>query len=124
MHPFLQQILNVSSGLASITENSSGRYHSYRISKAALSMATANLALEVADTGVMCIGVEPGWAATGMTAKSWSAAGDQPQLPDGMITAAAAASGLLSVADSTVAQGNVAAVTGKLYWMDGSVMPF
>jgi NAD(P)-dependent dehydrogenase (short-subunit alcohol dehydrogenase family) len=120
----MQQILNVSSGLASIAENSSGRYHSYRISKAALSMATANVALEVADTGVMCIGVEPGWAATGMTAASWSAAGDQLQLPDGMITAAAAATGLLSVADSTVARGNVAAVTGKLYWMDGTVMPF
>ena len=84
-------------------------------------MATANLALEVADSGVMCIGVEPGWTATGMTQANWTV-GDQ--LPGGMITAAAAATGLLSVADSTVAQGNLAAVTGKLYWMDGSVMPF
>ena len=87
--------------MASVTDNTSARYYSYRISKAALSMATKNVALEVAPTGVMCIGVEPGWVATGMTAFQWSAG---QELPDGLITASESASGLLDVAEQTFMQ--------------------
>jgi NAD(P)-dependent dehydrogenase (short-subunit alcohol dehydrogenase family) len=64
------KIINVSSTMGSIGDNSSGRAYGYRMSKAALNMATKNLALELARTGVITITINPGWVQTDMGGSS------------------------------------------------------
>ncbi len=80
-----KQIVNISSGFASIADNSSSRCYSYRISKAALSMVTKCVALDEEKHGVQCIAVEPGWVCTdmGVQGNDWTVG--QP-LPDGMLS--------------------------------------
>ncbi|XP_052809194.1 C-factor-like [Mya arenaria] len=59
-------IINISSVLASISENSSGGGYAYRPSKAALNMLTTNLALELKEDGILATAVHPGWVKTEM----------------------------------------------------------
>lgn len=65
-----KKVLNVSTGMGSIADNSSGGSWGYRLSKAALNMATKNLALELAPAGISCVAVNPGWVQTDMGGKS------------------------------------------------------
>jgi NAD(P)-dependent dehydrogenase (short-subunit alcohol dehydrogenase family) len=60
------KIINVSSTMGSIGDNSSGRAYGYRMSKAALNMATRNLAIELGRQGVTVIALNPGWVQTDM----------------------------------------------------------
>jgi NAD(P)-dependent dehydrogenase (short-subunit alcohol dehydrogenase family) len=59
-------IVNMSSRLGSLGENTSGGYHGYRESKAALNMYTRSLAAEQRDKGILAIAVSPGWVRTDM----------------------------------------------------------
>ncbi|XP_060605611.1 C-signal-like [Ruditapes philippinarum] len=59
-------IINISTGVASITENSSGRMYPYRASKAALNMITSNLSLDLKSDGILCTAIHPGWVKTEM----------------------------------------------------------
>lgn len=59
-------IINLSTGVASITENSSGELYPYRSSKAALNMITSNLALDLKADGILCTAIHPGWVKTDM----------------------------------------------------------
>lgn len=59
------RIINVSSGLGSLTDMGSG-YPSYRISKAALNALTRILAAELAPKKVAVNSVSPGWVRTDM----------------------------------------------------------
>lgn len=59
-------IINMSTGVASISENSSGGNYEYRASKAALNMVTTNLALELKEYGILATAVHPGWVKTEM----------------------------------------------------------
>ncbi len=61
----LKQVVNITSGLASIERNSGG-YYGYRESKAALNMFTATLAAELGDDGFICLAIHPGWVRTDM----------------------------------------------------------
>ncbi len=61
-----RQIVSISSGLGSITNNDSGRYYGYRESKAGLNMFTRSLAVELAGEGFTCIVMSPGWVRTDM----------------------------------------------------------
>jgi NAD(P)-dependent dehydrogenase (short-subunit alcohol dehydrogenase family) len=61
-----KKILNVSTGMGSIADNGSGGSWAYRLSKAALNMATKNLAIELRDDGISCVAVNPGWVRTDM----------------------------------------------------------
>jgi NAD(P)-dependent dehydrogenase (short-subunit alcohol dehydrogenase family) len=61
-----KKILNVSTGMGSIEDNTSGGAWAYRLSKAALNMATKNLAHELAPAGISCVAVNPGWVQTDM----------------------------------------------------------
>jgi NAD(P)-dependent dehydrogenase (short-subunit alcohol dehydrogenase family) len=70
MLPLLKQspaatIINVSSGLGSLTEMEGG-YPGYRISKAALNAVTRILAAELAGTSVLVHSICPGWVQTDM----------------------------------------------------------
>lgn len=61
-----RQIVSITSGLGSITNNDSGRYYGYRESKAALNMFTRSLAVELKNDGFTCIVMSPGWVRTDM----------------------------------------------------------
>ncbi len=61
-----KKILNISTGMGSMADNGSGGSWGYRLSKAALNMATKNLGLELADDGIRCVAVNPGWVKTDM----------------------------------------------------------
>jgi NAD(P)-dependent dehydrogenase (short-subunit alcohol dehydrogenase family) len=61
-----RQIVNITSGLGSIENNTFGQYYGYRESKAALNMFTRTLALELKDEGITCIVMSPGWVRTDM----------------------------------------------------------
>lgn len=60
------RIINVSSKMGSIEENSTGGAYAYRMSKAALNMATRSLALDLATDGITVLAVHPGWVQTRM----------------------------------------------------------
>jgi NAD(P)-dependent dehydrogenase (short-subunit alcohol dehydrogenase family) len=62
----LGKILFITSRLGSIADNTSGGAQAYRISKAALNMATHNLAFELRREGVVATLVHPGWVKTDM----------------------------------------------------------
>jgi NAD(P)-dependent dehydrogenase (short-subunit alcohol dehydrogenase family) len=69
-------VVNVSSRLGSLTIAASGddpyaRSYGYRMSKAALNMATVHLAGDLADQATVVVAMSPGFVQTDMTA--WAA---------------------------------------------------
>jgi NAD(P)-dependent dehydrogenase (short-subunit alcohol dehydrogenase family) len=60
------KVANVSSGLGSIADNTSGGAYGYRMSKAALNMATRSLAQDLAADGIVAVALSPGWVQTDM----------------------------------------------------------
>lgn len=59
-------IVNITSNLGSIAENTDGAFYGYRESKAALNMFTKSLAGEFGPEGFICIVMNPGWVQTDM----------------------------------------------------------
>jgi NAD(P)-dependent dehydrogenase (short-subunit alcohol dehydrogenase family) len=62
----MKKIVNTTSVLGSITENTGGGFYAYRESKAALNMFTRSLAAELGPDGFTCIVIHPGWVQTDM----------------------------------------------------------
>jgi NAD(P)-dependent dehydrogenase (short-subunit alcohol dehydrogenase family) len=62
-------IVNVSSQLASIANNTGGSSYAYRASKTALNQLTVCLANEWRSAGYTCLAVHPGWVRTDMGGK-------------------------------------------------------
>jgi NAD(P)-dependent dehydrogenase (short-subunit alcohol dehydrogenase family) len=60
------KIANLSSGLGSITDNSWGGAYGYRMSKAALNMASRSLAHDLREDGIVVVALSPGWVQTDM----------------------------------------------------------
>ena len=60
------KVFHMSSGMGSITDNSSGGAYAYRMSKAALGMAGKTLANDLRGRGIASIVIEPGWVQTDM----------------------------------------------------------
>lgn len=60
------KIASLSSGLGSIADNASGGGYGYRMSKAALNMATRSLAQDLRSEGLIAVAVSPGWVQTDM----------------------------------------------------------
>jgi len=60
------KVLNITSILGSITDTEAFGTPSYAISKAALNMATRQLALELGPRGVTVVCAHPGWVKTDM----------------------------------------------------------
>lgn len=56
----------ITSGMGSITDNSSGGHIAYRISKAGVNMVMRTLALDLAPRGIICLVINPGWVKTRM----------------------------------------------------------
>lgn len=61
-----RKIVNISSRMASIAENTSGGAYAYRMSKAALNMATVSMAIDLAAEGFIVVAMNPGWVKTDM----------------------------------------------------------
>jgi len=59
-------VVNITSQLGSIANNSGGGFYGYRESKAALNMFTRSLANELRADGFICVVVHPGWVQTDM----------------------------------------------------------
>ena len=60
------RILNVSSGLGSISARDDASYYAYATSKAALNMLTRSIALELISEGIVTVAISPGWVRTDM----------------------------------------------------------
>ena len=59
-------IITLTSGMGSITDNTSGGAFAYRSSKAAVNMVMRSLAIDLAPRGITCVVVNPGWVQTDM----------------------------------------------------------
>ena len=59
-------IVHVSSGMGSISVNTSGGAYAYRMAKAALNMANKSMSVDLAGRGFVCVVMCPGWVDTDM----------------------------------------------------------
>jgi NAD(P)-dependent dehydrogenase (short-subunit alcohol dehydrogenase family) len=62
----VRRVAHISSGMGSIGDNRSGGAYAYRMSKAALNMASRTLAMDLRDRGVVSVVFNPGWVQTDM----------------------------------------------------------
>ena len=60
------KLASIASGLGSIADNTSGGSYGYRMSKAALNMATRSLAQDLRAEGIAAVVLSPGWVQTDM----------------------------------------------------------
>jgi NAD(P)-dependent dehydrogenase (short-subunit alcohol dehydrogenase family) len=63
-------LVNITSRMGSIADNSSGGSYAYRTSKAALNMAAKSLSLDLKRKGITVVVFHPGWAKTDMGGRS------------------------------------------------------
>ncbi|HKY32908.1 MAG TPA: SDR family oxidoreductase [Candidatus Polarisedimenticolia bacterium] len=56
----------VSSRMGSLSDNTSGGRYAYRSSKAAANMVMKSLAVDLAERGIVCVALNPGWVRTDM----------------------------------------------------------
>lgn len=59
-------IASISSAMGSISENTGGGDYAYRASKAALNMVNKGLSIDLAEQGITCVVLHPGWVHTRM----------------------------------------------------------
>jgi NAD(P)-dependent dehydrogenase (short-subunit alcohol dehydrogenase family) len=59
-------VVTISSGMASIADNTSGGSIRYRSSKAAVNMVMRSAAADLASRGITCVLLSPGWVKTDM----------------------------------------------------------
>jgi len=100
-------IVNMTSGLGSLSQNRSGRFYGYRESKAALNMFTRTLAVELRSQGFIIIGMDPGWVQTDMGG------------PNASLTPTQSVSGIRSVVDDLTVDD-----AGTLRRHDGDSVPW
>ena len=61
-----KRVVQITSLMGSMADNTSGGSYAYRVSKSALNMITCNLAHELGREGFLCLSVHPGWVQTRM----------------------------------------------------------
>jgi NAD(P)-dependent dehydrogenase (short-subunit alcohol dehydrogenase family) len=74
-------IVTITSGMGSLTDNTSGGSIAYRTSKAAVNMAMRSVAADLASRRITCVVVNPGWVRTDMGGAS------APLIPGGSVGA-------------------------------------
>jgi len=97
----------ITSRMGSITDNTSGRYYGYRMSKAALNAAGRSMAHDLAPRGVAVVMLHPGFVQTPMTGGR------------GDVDAATAASNLIARIDELTP-----ATSGTFRHANGSPLPW
>ena len=60
------KLVHITSGMGSIGDNTSGGAYGYRMSKAALNMASRSMAADLRGRGITSVVVNPGWVKTDM----------------------------------------------------------
>lgn len=103
----MKKIVNITSNLGSIEDNTSGHFYGYRESKAALNMFTRSLAMELRSDGFICIVLHPGWVQTDMGG------------PNAPLPVVQSAQGIRSVVDSLTPDDS-----GTFFAYDGQKMPW
>jgi len=63
-------VVNISTLIGSITDNTSGGYYPYRMSKVALNMGTKSLSIELKKENILITMIHPGWVQTDMGGKN------------------------------------------------------
>lgn len=63
-------VVHITSLFGSIADNASGGWYAYRVSKAALNMLCANLAIDLKPQGIGSVLLHPGWVRTDMGGSS------------------------------------------------------
>ncbi|RWS05174.1 hypothetical protein B4U79_01861 [Dinothrombium tinctorium] len=63
-------IINITSKMGSIDDNTSGSHYMYRSSKTALNMVTKGLSVDLKTFKIICIAQHPGWVQTDMGGKN------------------------------------------------------
>jgi NAD(P)-dependent dehydrogenase (short-subunit alcohol dehydrogenase family) len=61
-----KKLVHITSGMGSISDNTSGGSYAYRMSKAALNMMSRSLARDLAGDGIASYVINPGWVQTDM----------------------------------------------------------
>jgi NAD(P)-dependent dehydrogenase (short-subunit alcohol dehydrogenase family) len=59
-----KKLVHITSGMGSITDNTSGGSYGYRMSKAALNMMSRSLAVDLRNDGIISFVINPGWVQT------------------------------------------------------------
>lgn len=63
-------VLNMTSGLGTIGNNTSGGFYPYRPSKAALNMVTKSMSVDFKLDSILAVSIDPGWVSTDMGGKN------------------------------------------------------
>ena len=100
-------IMNMSSGLGSIANNSRGSMVDYRASKAALNMMSRTMGAELNDDGIVVVAMSPGWVQTDMGGSNAN------------LTPEESVSGILKTLSGLTLDD-----TGTYYNYDGSELPW
>jgi NAD(P)-dependent dehydrogenase (short-subunit alcohol dehydrogenase family) len=101
------RIVNITSRMGSLEENTSGGYYGYRMSYAALNMATRGLAVDLKSRGITVVAMHPGVVQTDMTRGF------------GMLTAAESVAGMNEVISTLTLEQ-----TGQFLHYQGSRLPW
>jgi NAD(P)-dependent dehydrogenase (short-subunit alcohol dehydrogenase family) len=101
------KIVNVSSQMGSIADNSSGGAYAYRGSKAALNMLTRSLAHDLRAEGISAAVIHPGWVQTDMGG------------PNAKITTEQSVAGMLAQIDALSTENS-----GSFLNWDGNDLPW
>lgn len=59
-------VIQMSTAVASVAENTGGGLYAYRCSKSALNMSMKSLSVDLVDSGVLVLAIHPGWVLTEM----------------------------------------------------------
>mmetsp|Transcript_28320 Transcript_28320/g.58000 ORF Transcript_28320/g.58000 Transcript_28320/m.58000 type:complete len:292 (+) Transcript_28320:97-972(+) len=107
-------VASVSARVGSISDNGLGGWYSYRLSKAALNMATVNLSLELKRSGVWVIALHPGTTDTDLSKPF-----QKNVKPEKLFTPEFSVSSMLDVVD-----GLDESKTGSFFAYDGQEVPW
>lgn len=100
-------IVNLSSKMASIDDNSSGGSYIYRSTKTALNAVLRSMSIDLRDKGIICVNMHPGWVKTDMGG------------PNAEISTAQSVSGMFEILEKATLENS-----GSFYDIDGSIIPW
>ncbi len=106
-HSERKLIVNISSRMGSMGDNSGGGAYIYRSSKAALNAVVKSLSVDLAPRGITAVAFHPGWVKTDMGGENAA------------VTAAESVKGMRAVIDR-LNTGD----SGKFFNYDGSILPW
>jgi len=95
-------VMNISTKMASINDNTSGSAYCYRSSKTALNMLTKCMSFDLKSKGIVTVLMHPGWVRTDMGG------------PNGLLSTDESSSGILNVLENIGEDDN-----GKFFQYDG-----